>query len=630
MSKSMLKWEELKVKLSAHVLKMIQKSGFPTMTPVQAACIPLMIKQKDVTVEAVTGSGKTLAFLIPVMEMIQKRRDDLRPKEVFAIIVSPTRELATQTWEVLSNLVELLPPEARKPSYSLLVGGVGGEASVLADALKLSEGKGCNILVVTPGRLEDLMIHHGSNSGLPAAVKNLEILVLDEADRLLESGLEKSVCAVLPLLPRLRRTALFSATGVKDTAYLVRAGLRNPVQVTVTEKKKRCVSNEELQAGRGDEENAEENLRTPSSLDNFYAVCQPQSKLAQLISFLRSLKTPIKVMLFLPTCACVEYFSVVIKEFIKDLSLFSIHGKMKQKRYKIFDAFRKCDSGLLVCTDVMARGVDVPQVNWVIQYEPPSSAAAFVHRCGRTARMGNEGSALLLLLPSELPYLTFLELNQKVELTEMKMPGEVMDKEVLETCHRLQMKQREIFDAANRAFVSSVQAYVKHECSLILRLKGKYFLVIWLLFRFLVAKNNYGLLRLPKMPEIKDRIVSEFTSVDIDINTIAYSDKQREKARLEKLKEFKETGKWPTKKKEGHKMKQTLPWCESKEKKIERKLRKKEMKEKRKKDKGRQLKKKASKLSQEEIEELARDAALIRKLRNKKVYYILCLSLSHL
>ncbi|NWJ12044.1 DDX55 helicase, partial [Crypturellus undulatus] len=113
------------------------------------------------------------------------------------------------------------------------------------------------------------------------------------------------------------------------------------------------------------------------------------------------------------TCACVEYYGKALESLIKQVKIMCIHGKMKHKRNKIFTEFRKLPGGILVCTDVMARGVDIPEVHWVLQYDPPSSASAFVHRCGRTARIGNVGSALVFLLPMEESYVNFLSINQK-------------------------------------------------------------------------------------------------------------------------------------------------------------------------------------------------------------------------
>ena len=239
---------------------------------------------------------------------------------------------------------------------------------------------------------------------------------------------------------------------------MVRAGLRNPVLVSVKEKEGQTQA-------------------TPSSLENQYVICQePRRKFALLVEFLRVHKAE-KVLVFFSTCASVEYFSECLNRLVKDVKVFSIHGK-KDKRHKVFDAFRKADAGILICTDVMARGVDIPSVKWVIQFDPPTNAEAFVHRCGRTARNSAEGTALLFLLPTEETYVNFIGLNQKVELTPMSEAAtpNVTEKQtasILAQMRDWQRNDRSMFDLANRAFVSMVQAYSKHECKYILRLKGK-------------------------------------------------------------------------------------------------------------------------------------------------------------
>lgn len=193
------------------------------------------------------------------------------------------------------------------------------------------------------------------------------------------------------------------------------------------------------------------------------------------------------------------------------MNIFGIHGKMKDKRYKIFEAFRASESGVLLCTDVMARGIDIPEVNWVLQYDPPSSAAAFVHRCGRTARIGRDGSALVFLLRTEDAYVDFIHRNQNVTLEEMEAP-EPFPK-TLEKARALQLADRAILDKATRAFVSHIQAYAKHECSVILRLKdldmGK-------------LATGFGLAKLPKMPEMKGKDLSGFVEPNINFNSIGY------------------------------------------------------------------------------------------------------------
>ncbi|KAH7931733.1 hypothetical protein HPB51_029761 [Rhipicephalus microplus] len=147
----------------------------------------------------------------------------------------------------------------------------------------------------------------------------------------------------------------------------------------------------------------------PSSV---HMLCEADQKLSTLVAFLRT-HSEEKHMVFFSTCACVEYFSAILVQLLKNMTIISIHGKMKRKRQKIFNRFMKMHKGVLVCTDVMARGVDIPDVQWVVQYDAPKSSSSFIHRCGRTARMGNEGNAVLLLMPSEDAYIKFLELNQK-------------------------------------------------------------------------------------------------------------------------------------------------------------------------------------------------------------------------
>lgn len=136
----------------------------------------------------------------------------------------------------------------------------------------------------------------------------------------------------------------------------------------------------------------------------------------------------------------------------------------------MFDTFRNAKEGLLVCTDVMARGVDIPDVKWVIQFDPPSNAESFVHRCGRTARIGNQGTALVFLLPTEDAYIDFIGLNQKVTLEKMTLT--CGNNNILGILRDWAKNDRSIFDLANRAFVSHIQAYSKHECKYVLRLKG--------------------------------------------------------------------------------------------------------------------------------------------------------------
>lgn len=184
---------------------------------------------------------------------------------------------------------------------------------------------------------------------------------------------------------------------------------------------------------------------------------------------------------------------------------------MKNKRNKVFAKFRALESGILVCSDVMARGVDIPEINWVIQYDPPKLANFFVHRCGRTARIGNTGNALVFLLPAEDTYLNFLKINQRVVLQKLDSCDSVNN--YLPKLRKFALKDRALMEKGAKAFVSFVQFYGKHECGLIFRIKD---------LDFGKLANGYGLLRIPKMPEIKGKDVSNFVQVETDFNNIAY------------------------------------------------------------------------------------------------------------
>ncbi|CAG5047314.1 unnamed protein product [Parnassius apollo] len=579
-------WAKVTPSLSKPILNCISKQGFETMTPIQAAVIPLILSCKDVVAEAVTGSGKTLAFVVPMLEMLIKKEKEapLRKDFIYSVIISPTRELATQIYKVIELFLQEL--ELSHVTMTLLVGGRAIEVDVE------NINKGAHLVVCTPGRLEDLLSER-KQLNLAGRLKELEFLVLDEADRLLDLGFSTTLTTILQYLPRQRRTGLFSATQTKELQDLVRAGLRNPVLISVKEKS---------------------TISTPLALENYYVIVEPQDKFLFLLNFIRN-RRMLKGLFFLPTCACVDYWADVLPVFLPDMKIFAIHGKMKQKRNKILDSFREADNTILLCTDLLARGLDIPEVEWVVQWEPPSSPAALVHRVGRTARGGARGFSLLPLLPSEDTYVPFIKTNQKVELKdwrkssdEIKISQKLRDK-VLTILHDQQKKDRAVLDKGQRAFVSHIQAYSKHECNLLLQLKE---------LPLGHIATSYGLLKLPLMPEIKEEHKKQFVGPkeQIDFNAIPYKDKQKEASRLQKLEEYKKTGVWPTKKKK--KMVQSQPWQQTKQNKEEKKQRKRKRKEIQKNTEGKRSKKRRT-VTQEELDELAADVALIKKLKKRKI-----------
>ncbi|XP_071428237.1 ATP-dependent RNA helicase DDX55 isoform X1 [Pithys albifrons albifrons] len=583
-------WESLPVPLSAGVLRALRELRFQHMTPVQSATIPLFMSNKDVAAEAVTGSGKTLAFVIPILEILLRREEKLKKMQVGAIIITPTRELAIQIDEVLSHFTKHFP----RFSQILLIGG----RNPMEDVEKFKE-RGGNIIVATPGRLEDLFRRKADGLDLASCVKSLDVLVLDEADRLLDMGFEASLNAILDFLPKQRRTGLFSATQTQEVENLVRAGLRNPVRISVKEKGVAATNTQ----------------KTPTRLENYYMICKADEKFNQLVHFLRQHKQE-KHLVFFSTCACVEYYGKALESLIKQVTIMSIHGKMKHKRNKIFTEFRKLPGGILVCTDVMARGIDIPEVHWVLQYDPPSSArfalfaacqhfrvrltlllggsSAFVHRCGRTARIGNVGSALVFLLPMEESYVNFLSINQKCPMQEMKPQTNVLD--LLPKLKSMALADRAVFEKGMKAFVSYVQAYAKHECNLIFRIKD---------LDFASLARGFALLKMPKMPELRGKCFPDFTPVTVNTDSISFKDKNREKQRQKKLEQQRKEREENEGKKKFIKNK---AWSKQKAKREK----KKKVTAKRKREEG-------SDMEDEDMEELLNDTRLLKRLKKGKI-----------
>ncbi|UYV68982.1 DDX55 [Cordylochernes scorpioides] len=559
-------WECLDIEPT--ILRAIQEEfGFTEMTPVQATSIPQFLAHKDVAVEAVTGSGKTLAFLVPILQSLLTRTPPTSIHDVKALILSPTRELASQISEVLHKFLHKHFPQL---CQSLLLGGSKAKKDIAR-----FQAKGGHIVISTPGKLQSLVI--GKSSNFPVYLKNLEILILDEADRLLDMGFEAALGSILSYLPKQRRTGLFSATQTKELEDLKRSGMRNPVSIVV----------KDIAVKTG------ESLRTPATLTNYYTIVEADHKFNTLVHFLQARKSQ-KHMIFLSTCSSVSYFHQLLSIMLPGANLLYLHGKMHKKRQTVFEDFKKLKNGILLCTDVLARGVDIPLVHWVIQYDPPSNASAFVHRCGRTARSGNLGNALLMLLPTEDTYLNFLELNQKVQLTEFpdyakdddKEPPQIQD--LIPKIRTMAAEDRELYDNSMRAFVAFIQYYSKHECHHIFILKD---------LDFGKLAMGFGLLKMPKMPELKKVKVEGFEPVSINLKEVPYKDKDREAERQKKLAFLTEQGHWPDKKPP---TKRKLPKNQPE-----------------KKTKNKKMKKQA--ISLEEWDELANEARMIKQLKKKKI-----------
>ncbi|XP_002275026.1 DEAD-box ATP-dependent RNA helicase 27 [Vitis vinifera] len=357
--------------LSEPTMKAINDMGFGNMTQIQARAIPPLLLGKDVLGAARTGSGKTLAFLIPAVELLY--HISFMPRNgTGVVVICPTRELAIQTHAVAKDLLKY-----HTQTLGLVIGGSArrGEAERLA--------KGANLLVATPGRLLD---HLQNTKGF--IYKNLKCLIIDEADRILEANFEEEMKQIIKLLPKERQTALFSATQTKKVEDLARLSFQTtPVYIDVDDGRTK-VTNEGLQQG--------------------YCVVPSAKRFVLLYSFLKRNLSK-KVMVFFSSCNSVKYHSELLRYIQVDC--LDIHGKQKQqKRTSTFFDFCKAEKGILLCTDVAARGLDIPDVDWIVQYDPPDEPKEYIHRVGRTARgEGKKGNALLFLIPEELQFLRYLK-----------------------------------------------------------------------------------------------------------------------------------------------------------------------------------------------------------------------------
>ncbi len=348
--------------LSKRTLNGLRNSGYSVPTEIQAAAIPLVLKGHDILGAAKTGSGKTIAFLVPLLELLWRERwttDD----GLGALVVSPTRELAYQTFEVLRVI-----GSHHDFSAGLVIGGkdVDTERSRLQRT---------NIVVCTPGRLLQHM-----DETVSFDCSSLKILVLDEADRILDLGFRQTMTAIVENLPVDRQTLLFSATQTKSVRDLALLSLSSPEYVAVHENS---------------------STSTPHQLSQNFIECKLDEKLSVLYSFIRS-HTSSKMIVFMSSCKQVKYVYEAFRRLRPGVPLMALYGKQKQlRRMGIYDDFCKKKSAVLFCTDIAARGLDFPAVHWVVQLDCPEDANTYIHRVGRTARYEKDGNALLMLLPSE-------------------------------------------------------------------------------------------------------------------------------------------------------------------------------------------------------------------------------------
>ncbi|KAK9239004.1 P-loop containing nucleoside triphosphate hydrolase protein [Lipomyces kononenkoae] len=394
----------------------LKLSHFATMTEIQKQSIPLALKGTDILGAAKTGSGKTLAFLIPLLETLYRDRWT-QQDGLGALVLSPTRELAIQIFDVLRKI-----GRAHSFSAGLVIGGKDAQA----ERDRISR---LNILVCTPGRL---LQHMDQAAGFEMG--NLKILVLDEADRILDMGFRKTIDAIIQHLPKNRQTLLFSATQTKSVTDLARLSLSPNAAEYISAHEKASSS-------------------TPTNLQQYYVITPLPEKLDTLFGFLKThLKA--KVLVFASSSKQVRFMFEAFKTLHPGIPLMHLHGRQKQTaRIDVTDRFAESRYACLFCTDIAARGLDFPSVDWVVQLDVPEDADTYIHRVGRTARFDSTGRALLLVTPSELPGMQARLEAKRVPIDKITIK-ESKKKTIRAHLQALCFKNPEIKYLAQKAFIS--------------------------------------------------------------------------------------------------------------------------------------------------------------------------------
>lgn len=458
-------WREFqeKYKFDNSLIKVIEEDmKFDKITKVQNVVIPNFLKNKDVIVKSCTGSGKTLAYLIPIFQrLIQdvkneylnndenkycKGNDDKQidsitqiKNKILALVILPTRELAMQVKTILMKFIEKI-----KFSYGLLIGG----KKIEKDINRLKE-EIPNIIVATPGRIFDL------DEKLNFNFRDLKLLILDEADKMLELGYEVKLTYLFGKFPKQRRTGLFSATINSQIENMIKVGMQNPIFIDI-KINLNSVKPQDIEEGKDNLITYNENIFIKSVNENIneYSkiifVDNLNDKKEELTNFTQEVPNQLKqyfigfdnfidkfpyliyliknfyhknskFIIFFATCNSVEYFSIIFSkliERIKDdifeyvfpkqnekdfnensINIFKLHSKITQKKRNFeYKRFLECENGILLSTDLSARGIDVPNVDLIVQFDPPKNEEIYIHRVGRTARVGREGIVQILLI----------------------------------------------------------------------------------------------------------------------------------------------------------------------------------------------------------------------------------------
>jgi ATP-dependent RNA helicase RhlE len=361
--------------LSEPLLRVLETENYTQPTPIQAQTIPLILSGRDVLGIAQTGTGKTAAFGLPLLQRLAHDRKPLAHKTVRALILAPTRELAVQIGDSLKTYGK---PYGFK--LAVILGGVSQHSQINATK------NGVDILVATPGRLLDLL------SQKQIRLDQVTMLVVDEADRMLDMGFIRDVRRIVHAMPKARQSMLFSATMPEDVVHLAHEMLHQPVRVDVAPP-----------------------TMTADRIEQRLFHVQTQDKRKLLVDLLHDPKLA-RVIVFTRT----KHGANKVVEHLEKSGIpaDAIHGNKSQNaRQRAMDSFRSGRARLLVATDIAARGIDVDGITHVVNFELPNEPESYVHRIGRTARAGAEGIAISFCAPDERAYLRDIEKLVKRKLT---------------------------------------------------------------------------------------------------------------------------------------------------------------------------------------------------------------------
>ncbi len=367
------------------LLRALDSAGYEIPSPIQAQAIPMLLQGRDLLGIAQTGTGKTAAFALPILARILADRRRPAPGAVRVLVMAPTRELAAQIADSFREYGQFLRPALQ---VGVVVGGVSHRPQ--ADML----ARGVEVLVATPGRLLD---HLGTRRD---ALATTEVVVLDEADHMLDLGFIIPIRRIVSMLPKRRQTLLFSATMPKEIAGLAGDMLRDPAQVSVAPV-----------------------ATTVERVDQRVVFVDGAAKRDVLVELMKD-ATVSRAIVFTRTKHGADKVTQHLEK--AGVGAQAIHGnKSQNQRVRALEAFKRGDTRVLVATDIAARGIDVDGVTHVVNYELPDVAESYVHRIGRTARAGASGQAISLCEDSERPLLRQIErlTRQTLAFTDQRTPG---------------------------------------------------------------------------------------------------------------------------------------------------------------------------------------------------------------